>query len=58
MIMAWREREGWLEFVFCDDGRVVDETGRKLGLKMGTMWKIRVDTRNQRYDLPDWVGKN
>jgi hypothetical protein len=21
MIMAWRYREGWLNFVFCDDGR-------------------------------------
>jgi len=25
MIMAWRAREGWLNFVFCDDGRVVDK---------------------------------
>jgi len=24
MIMAWRDREGWLNFVFCDDGCVVD----------------------------------
>jgi len=28
MIMAWRDREGWLHFVFCDDGRVVDEKER------------------------------
>jgi hypothetical protein len=26
--MAWRDREGWLNFVFCDDGRVVDEKER------------------------------
>jgi len=26
MIMAWRE--GWLNFVFCNDGRVVDEKAR------------------------------
>jgi hypothetical protein len=25
MIMAWSEREGGLNFVFCDNGRVVDE---------------------------------
>jgi len=24
---------------------------------MRTMWRIRVDRRNQGYDLPDWVGK-
>jgi len=28
MIMALRDREGWLNFVFCDDGRVVDEKER------------------------------
>jgi len=26
-------------------------------MKMRTMWRIRVDMRNQGYDLPDWVGK-
>jgi hypothetical protein len=25
MIMVWRDREGCLNIVFCDDGRVVDE---------------------------------
>ena len=25
MIMTWREREGWLNFLVCNDGRVVDE---------------------------------
>jgi len=28
MIMAWRDRGGLLNFVFCDDGRVVDENER------------------------------
>jgi len=33
MIMTWRDREGWLNFVFCDDGRVVDEKERNRGWK-------------------------
>ena len=28
MIMTWRDRERWLDFVFCNDGRVVDEKER------------------------------
>jgi hypothetical protein len=28
MIMAWRDRERWLNFVFCGDGKVVDEKER------------------------------
>jgi len=28
MIMTGRDREGWLNFVFCNDGRVVDEKER------------------------------
>jgi hypothetical protein len=28
MIITWRDREGWLNFVFCDDDRVVDEKER------------------------------
>jgi len=28
MIMTWRNREGWLNFVFCDDSWVVDEKDR------------------------------
>jgi len=31
MIMTWRDREGWLNFVFCNDGRVVDEKERDMG---------------------------
>jgi len=27
LIMAWQEREGRLNFVFCDDGRLVDKKG-------------------------------
>jgi hypothetical protein len=33
MIMMWRYREGWTNFVFCDDGRVVDEEERDGGWK-------------------------
>jgi len=28
MIMIWRDGEGWLNFVFCDDGRVMDDKER------------------------------
>jgi len=28
MIMTWRDREAWLNIVFCNDGRVVDEKER------------------------------
>ena len=28
LIMVWREREGWLNFVFLGDGRVQDEKER------------------------------
>jgi len=31
MIMPWRDREGWLNFVFCDDGWDVDEKERDGG---------------------------
>jgi len=31
MIMPWRDREGWLNFVFCDDGWDVDEKERDVG---------------------------
>jgi len=40
--------------VFCNDGRVEDEKERR-GMKMGIIWRIRADMRNQGYDLPDWV---
>jgi len=26
-------------------------------MKMGAIWRIRADMRNQGYDGPDWVGK-
>jgi hypothetical protein len=29
----------------------------KLGMKMGTIWRIRVDMRIQEYNLPHWVKK-
>jgi len=28
VIMTWRDREGWLNFVFCNDSRVLDEKKR------------------------------
>ena len=28
MIMAWSDGEGWLNFAFCKDGRVVDKEER------------------------------
>jgi len=31
MIMSWRDREGWLNLVFCGDGWVVDEKERDGG---------------------------
>ena len=48
MIMAWRDREGWPNFVFCDDGRVVMEKERDGGWKWEQcggyerIWQIRV----------------
>jgi len=45
MIMAWRDREGWLSFMFLGDGRVEDEKERdgaiyheKLGLRQFRVW--------------------
>jgi len=34
----------------------VDKTER-WRMKMGAIWRIRADMRNQGYDLPDWVRK-
>jgi len=50
MIMAWRDREGWLNFVFCDDAGVVDEKERDGGWRWECcggyerIWEIRVTT--------------
>jgi len=30
---------------------------REKGMKLRTMWRIRADMRNEKYALPDWVGK-
>jgi len=35
MIMAWRDRDGWLYFVFLGDGRVEDKKERD-----GRRWDI------------------
>jgi len=50
MIMTWRDREGWLNFVFCDDSRVVDEKERDGGWRSERcggyerIWEIRGTT--------------
>jgi len=47
MIMAWRDGEGWLNFVFCDDASVVDEKERDGGWRWECcggyerIWEIR-----------------
>ena len=40
LIMAWRDREGWLNFVFLGDGRVEDETERDDRRWRNTSWEI------------------
>jgi len=32
-------------------------TKREMAIKMGMIWMIQADIKNQSYDLPDWVGK-
>jgi len=50
MIMAWRDREGWLNFVFCNDAWVVDEKERDGGWRWECcggyerIWEIRGTT--------------
>jgi len=50
MIMSWRDREGWLNFVFCDDGWVVDKKERDGGWRWEwyggykRIWEIRGTT--------------
>jgi len=39
MIMAYRDTVQLLDFVFCDDGRVVDKKER-WGMEMGMTWRI------------------
>jgi len=46
MIMTWRDTEGWLSIVCCDDGRVVDEKSR-WGMKMSMILRIWADMTNQ-----------
>jgi len=48
MILAENNSEGLLNFVFRNDGRNVDETVR-WRIKMGMLWRIPEDMRNQRY---------
>jgi hypothetical protein len=53
MIMTWRDREGLLNLVICDDSRVVDKTESG-----GDEDENDVeDMRKQWYGLPDRVGK-
>ena len=50
MIMTWRDREQWLDIVFCDDGRVVNEKERDAGWRwehcggLEPIWEIRGTT--------------
>jgi len=50
LIMSWRDGEGWLTFVFCDDGWVVDEKERDGGWSWEwyggyeRIWEIRGTT--------------
>ena len=44
LIMAWRDTEEWLNFVCCDDDRVVDENKGDYGWRWercGGIWDIR-----------------
>jgi len=47
MIMTWGDREGWLNFVFCNDGRVVNKRERDVGWRWEwcggykRLWEIR-----------------
>jgi len=56
MIIIWRYRESWLNFVFCDDSRVVDEKETDGRWRWEQYGGLQVDMRNQGYDLPDLVG--
>jgi len=56
IIMAWRETEGWHNYVFCNDGWVVDEKER-WGMKAGMIWRIWRDMGHLVYDSPDRVEK-
>ena len=50
IIMVWRDSEGWLNFVFCDAGRVVDKKDRDGGWRWvlcggyERIWEIRGTT--------------
>ena len=50
MIMTWRDREGWLNFVCCNDSRVVDQKERDGGWRWELwggykpIWEIRGTT--------------
>jgi len=50
MIMPWRDGEGWLNFVFCDDGWDVDEKESDVGWRWERcggyerIWEIRSTT--------------
>jgi len=52
--MAWRYREGSLNFIFSCDGTVEDEIwgGR---MKMGPIWRIQGNVGKLWHDLPDWI---
>jgi len=59
MIMPWRDREGWLNFVFCNDGKVVDNKQRNGGWRWGQcggyarIWEMRGTTCQIQLGIPD-----
>jgi len=68
MIIAWRDREGWLNFVFCDVGRVMDDNNRDRGWRWeqsggyDQIWEIRGTTsliglgRSRIGFITGWIG--
>jgi len=54
MLMAHRDRDESLYFVFCDDSSDVDKTER-WGMKIEMIWMIGANMSNQGCDLPDCV---
>jgi hypothetical protein len=52
MMMARRDSEGCLNFVYYDDSEVGDKKERS-GMQMGIIWYVGADMRNQGYDFLD-----
>ena len=58
MILTWRDREGWLNFIVCDDGRVVQDRERDGGWRWEwcggykQIWEIMGTTCLIRFQRP------